>query len=114
MIETIFLLMIAHALCDFALQTEPMAQGKNRTRPVDLSKIPPGQKVQSVWPHWLTSHALIHAGGVYVVTQSVTAALVEFVAHWAIDFGKCESWYGIHTDQGLHFATKFAILFFVV
>ena len=26
--------------------------------------------------------------------------------HWLIDFGKCEKWFGIHVDQGLHVACK--------
>jgi hypothetical protein len=33
-------------------------------------------------------------------------ALAETVVHWLIDLGKCEKWYGIHTDQALHVACK--------
>ena len=97
-----FKLLISHALCDFALQTPSMASGKNRNiRPVDHA-IPPGQKLATVWPYWLTSHALIHAGGVFVVTGSVWAALFQFFSHWFIDFMKCENFTNIHVDQALH------------
>lgn len=111
--STLFQLIIGHALADFTFQTDAMAKGKNRNRPVDPAVIPPGQKLQTVWPYWLTSHALIHAGMVGVVLGRWDLALVEFVVHWFIDFGKCENWYGIHVDQGAHVVTKFVLWLFV-
>jgi hypothetical protein len=39
--------------------------------------------------------------------------MAETVLHWLIDFGKCEKWYSIHVDQGLHLLCKalwFALL----
>jgi hypothetical protein len=45
-----------------------------------------------------------------VVTGSATLGLLETVAHWAIDFGKCEKWYSIHVDQALHLLCKVAWL----
>ena len=105
-LTVLFRLLIGHALADFTLQTDTMARGKNRNRPVDPAAIPPGQKVQKVWPYWLTSHALIHAGMVGVILGRWDIAFAEFVLHWLIDFAKCESWTGIHSDQGLHVACK--------
>jgi hypothetical protein len=65
--------------------------------------------IQTIWPWVLTSHAATHAAGVFVVTRSPAAALAELVAHWLIDFGKCERRYGIHVDQVLHLLTKAVI-----
>lgn len=102
----LFQLIIGHALADFTLQTDPMAKGKNRHRVVDPSKIPPGQKVQKVWPYWLTAHALIHGGMVGAILGRWDLAFAEFVVHWLIDFAKCENWTGIHSDQAMHAACK--------
>lgn len=97
-------LLMGHALSDFALQSPWMAQAKNRNRPAP--EPPPGQTPQTVWPYVLTSHALIHGAAVYVITGSELFGLLETVAHWLIDFGKCENKYGIHVDQGLHVVCK--------
>lgn len=85
-----------------------MARGKNRhNKP---QNIPPGQHPQKIWPYWLTSHALIHAGAVALITGSVALGVLEFVLHSHIDFAKCENWTGIHVDQALHIACKIAYL----
>ncbi len=101
-----FQLICGHALADFSLQSDDMAKGKNRNRPVDISKIPPGQKPMVIWPYWLTSHALIHGGMVGLITGNWWLGLAETLIHWAIDFAKCENWTGIHTDQALHVVCK--------
>lgn len=102
----LLLLLFGHCVADFALQSPEMAKGKNRNR-VDMSLVPPGQTYTPTWFYWLSGHAGTHAFFVYVATGSVTLAACEFVAHWVIDFGKCENWYGPHVDQGLHIACKF-------
>lgn len=102
----LFHLIAGHALADFALQSDAMAVGKNRNRPVDPAKIPPGQKPQTVWPYWLASHALIHGLVVSLITGVWWLGALEAVVHFCIDFAKCESWTGIHTDQALHVACK--------
>ncbi len=33
-------------------------------------------------------------------------AVSEAVIHWSIDYGKCQNWFNIHTDQGLHVGCK--------
>lgn len=100
----LFQLLIAHALCDYPLQGEAIARGKNRHNPP--FGIPPGQRPVAVWFHYLTAHALIHAGAVWLVTGHVGFALCELVAHWLIDFVKCEGWTDPHKDQILHIACK--------
>ena len=102
--QLFFVLCCGHALADFPLQPDFLARGKNRHTPP--FNVPAGQKAQVIWPHCLTAHALIHAGTVWVITGSVTFAAIELVAHWWIDFAKCENWTGIHSDQALHYACK--------
>ena len=101
-------LLMGHALADFSLQSPDMAKGKNRNRKPDLSVVPPGQKYQPTWVYWLSSHALIHGLAVWVITGQASLAVAETVAHWLIDFGKCDNYYGIHLDQALHIACKLA------
>lgn len=91
--ELFFRLLIVHAVCDFSLHSDFLAKGKD----------PWGQVGKGgVWFHCLTAHALIHAGGVLVVTGSSFLAALELCCHWLIDFGKCGGRYGYHVDQLLH------------
>jgi hypothetical protein len=94
-----FLLMLAgHALCDYPLQGDFLARGKNHKAP--LPGVP--------FYHCLLSHAAIHGGMVGLVTGSVGLGLAEFVVHALIDFGKCDGLYGFDLDQALHVACKAA------
>ena len=105
MFETFFALIIGHAIADFWAQSDSIAKMKNRNR--DSSQFcPPGQTPQTVWPYALGAHSLIHGGMVWLITGSALLALVETVTHFAIDFGKCENWYGIHEDQAMHIGLK--------
>lgn len=109
MTETLFLLIMGHAVADYPLQSDTMAKGKNKNRPLDLSKIPAGQKpIKTVWIYWLSAHSLTHAVAVYLVTNSSLLAFAEFVCHWIIDYAKCENLTTIHTDQALHIFCKIA------
>lgn len=92
----LFYLLCAHALCDYPLQGNYMAMAKNRHT----------ESARGIWPWVLTSHALIHGGAVALITGSVWLGIAETVAHWLIDFGKCEKWYDFNTDQWLHVACK--------
>lgn len=111
-IEMLFLLMLGHAVADFALQGDVMAKGKNRNRMPEPGQVPPGQKYMPTWGYWLSAHSGVHAAAVYVVTGSTLLAAGEFILHWLIDFGKCENWYGVNLDQFLHFYSKFLIALF--
>lgn len=106
----LFLLLASHALIDYTFQTEWMAVNKNR----HAAGKPSGYKpelhgpLQIVWPYVLSAHALQHGLGVFLVTGDIALGLAETAAHWLIDFAKCERWFGIHADQGLHIACKLA------
>lgn len=89
-------MLAAHALCDYPLQGDFLAQAKNRHTPIG----------KTFWPHALTCHALIHGGAVALITGSVVLGIGETLCHWVIDWGKCENLYGIHTDQALHVGCK--------
>jgi hypothetical protein len=94
-----FWLLVGHAVADFPLQAGPMAVEKCRRSASDLQRTVP-------WFYWLTAHALIHGGAVFLATQSLFLGLLETVVHWLIDFAKCEGLFGIHTDQVLHVGCK--------
>lgn len=96
-----FGLVVAHAVCDTALQSDAMARGKNRRRSSERTS-----KYQPAWFHWLTAHALIHGGAVALVTGVWWLGAAEAVAHALIDFNKCEDRYGMTTDQLLHYGCK--------
>jgi hypothetical protein len=102
-----FALLASHAVCDFALQSDAMAKGKNRH---NRTTPPPGAKYQPSWTHWLTAHAMIHGAGVALVTGIWWLGALEAVCHWLIDFNKCDNRIGMNTDQGLHLACKVAWL----
>ncbi len=100
----LFLLIAAHALCDFAFQTDVMAYSKNRHNP--MRNIQPGAIPSPFWLYWLSAHALIHGGAVALLTGSVALGLAETLLHWGIDYAKCENWTNLHQDQMLHVASK--------
>lgn len=104
MFEIFLKLLMGHALADFALQNSDMARLKNRhAKPTN---VPPGQKIVPCWFYFLTSHALIHGGIVWLLLGHWYLAAAETVAHWLIDFAKCENWINPHVDQFLHIFCK--------
>lgn len=107
MIENLFLLLAGHATADFALQSDWMAKSKSRhsISPTYDPKL--HGPLQTIWPYVLSSHALIHGAFVYLILGNIWLGLAETAAHFLIDFGKCERWFGIHTDQMAHIICKF-------
>lgn len=103
----LFMLLVGHALMDYALQSEAMALEKDRHSKTPLQKSVP-------WYYWLSAHSLCHGGAVYLITQSVSLGILETVIHWFIDYAKCDRWFGIHMDQILHVACKVAWWLMVV
>ena len=106
-LENLFMLLFGHALADFVLQPEAMGYGKNRNDKIH-------DKVNSlfpVWWYWLTAHALVHGGVVYLISNSLLLGLLETILHWITDFAKCENWISVHQDQGIHIGCKAGYLF---
>ena len=101
-LELLIMLVGAHFVCDFVLQTDSIATGKNR-------RLDPA-KYGVDWYYWMTAHAATHGFGVGLITGNVWLGFLEFCLHWLIDAGKCQKLYGVHTDQILHFACKLIIV----
>jgi hypothetical protein len=102
-----FALAIGHAFADFAWQSQFMAVNKNRNLvPKDTDDGAPS----SMWIHVLMAHCLVHAGVVWYILGSFKLAwafaVVELVAHWIIDFYKCDGKTSFNVDQGLHYLCK--------
>jgi len=95
----LFLLMVGHAICDYPLQGDAVAINKNPNANTPLQKHVP-------WGYWMLSHALMHGGAVALITGSVLLGVLETVAHFFIDYGKCKGRYNIHIDQLLHIICK--------
>jgi hypothetical protein len=109
----LFMLVSAHALCDFALQPEAMGKGKSRSRNRDNPGNPDSDFFPP-WYAWLSAHALIHGGAVALLIDSWGVGLLEAMLHGAIDHAKCEGRISFNQDQALHLACKLAyvLLFF--
>lgn len=90
----LFWLLVGHALADYPLQGQFLSDSKR-----------PGK---TTLPWWiaLTWHSLIHAGVVALLTSSIGFGLLEFVAHWLIDYAKCRDQFDDTADQILHVACK--------
>lgn len=101
-LETLFLLMVGHALADFVLQPEAMGYGKNRNSEIHDNE----QALFPHWGYWMTGHSLIHGGIVFLITGNVLLGIIETLTHWIIDFLKCEGKLSLHQDQTLHMVFK--------
>ena len=95
-LQIFFALLIAHALFDYPLQGDFLSRNKNRHFKDE------NNNVKGLWIHCLTSHSILHAGSVWLITGSFIIGIMEFVLHWIIDFLKCEGITNFHIDQFLH------------
>lgn len=95
-LQILFALLIAHALFDYPLQGDFLSRNKNRHYKDE------NNNVKGLWIHCLTSHSILHAGSVWLITGSFVIGIMEFALHWVIDFLKCEGITNFHTDQFLH------------
>lgn len=89
-------LIVGHYVADFALQSDFLAQAKNRT--TEIGKM--------FWPHGLIAHAAIHGGFVFLFTGMLPLAIAEFICHAKIDDDKCKGLIDLKTDQYRHIACK--------
>jgi hypothetical protein len=92
-----FWLVVLHFLCDFHLQSDFIARGKQ-----------PGSGAK--WPWVMTAHAAVQGGAVAVILGPA-AGLAETAAHWLIDYGKSKGWLGkgegsFVIDQVIHLGCK--------
>ena len=106
MMELFFILIMAHFVCDYVLQTDSIATGKNR----NIDEAQNGVN----WYYWMTAHAATHSLAVYLLTGFIWAAIFEFITHWLIDSIKCEKAINLHVDQALHVFVKLLIVIYVL
>lgn len=94
----LLLLCAGHALCDYPLQGDFLAKGKNHKAPF------PGI------PAWqlLLAHCLIHSGMVLLVTRNLWLAFAELVIHLGTDYAKCDGRITFNQDQAIHYSCKLA------
>lgn len=92
----LFLLIVGHALADYPLQGDFLANGKNRN--TAIGKI--------FWPHALFAHSVIHGGFVAVITGNVWLGIAETVIHAGTDWLKCEGKISLQIDQSVHIGCK--------
>ena len=105
----LFFFFAGHALMDFALQGDAMANCKCRKANHPLQKAVP-------WYYWMVAHALLHGATVGAIVywakfDLITVAIyatLETLLHWIIDIAKCEGRTNIHVDQCLHLICKVA------
>lgn len=94
--SVLFWLIVSHFVCDYPLQSDFMAKGKNRHTAITGMS----------WWIIMAAHCAVHAGGVALATSNWKLGIAEFVFHYFIDCGKCEGVLGFKGDQALHLACK--------
>lgn len=99
-LEVSMLLIAAHCLCDYPLQGDFMASGKNKNTSIG----------KEIWMMVLPAHAAIHAGAVLIITGSAAAFILEFISHAVIDYLKCEGKLSFAQDQLAHLMVKVSIV----
>ena len=91
--------MYAHAIADFALQSDTMIKCKS-------------WKENGNWLMWFIAHAFINGAMVYFVTGSMKLGLIETVLHGITDAVKCGGFTNPDEDQEIHIAYKAAMAIF--
>jgi hypothetical protein len=87
---TLAALLVGHFLADGPLQPGELSRGKRGPAALQM----------------LIVHGAVHGLAVAVVTGSPLLGVLELITHAAIDGAKCRGWFGLKTDQALHFACK--------
>lgn len=100
-VELLFWMMAGHAIADYALQNQYVAQAKSRNDPLG----------KGIWPWILFMHAMIHGAFVAYATGYIFIGMLEVAAHFWIDHLKNTGRLGegakAHMrDQALHVACK--------
>lgn len=92
----LFALIVGHALADYPLQNDFLAQGKNHRSP----------KPGFDWRIVMANHAVIHGGFVWAITGRLWMGLIETALHFVIDYAKCDGKTDFRFDQFLHVVCK--------
>jgi hypothetical protein len=100
---TLWWLLCAHALTDYVLQSDRIAELKHPSTGVHATYGP--------WWWWMIAHGLINALGVLYVTQNVWLSVGECVVHMGLDTLKSLKGIDANTDQAGHLASKAAWAF---
>ena len=100
-VTTLWWLLAAHAVTDFALQDDRMIELKNPTL-TTLAERP----TYGPWWWWMLAHGLINGAGVGWVTGSAALGALETVAHINLDLMKCQRHIGRDIDQLGHVLYK--------
>ena len=100
MFSTLFHLIAAHFVVDFALQPDAMGEGKNPFREQRRGALFPH------WGYWMLAHASTHGIAVSLITGEWLLGVLETLLHGAIDICKCRNLINQHVDQALHLACK--------
>lgn len=91
--QLLIALVMAHFLCDFALQNDFVANFKARFV---------GDRKNDMWMWVLSAHCAIHALPVFILTKSIALSALMFGTHFIIDLMKCERKISFNMDQSLH------------
>ncbi|TCD58964.1 DUF3307 domain-containing protein [Synechococcus sp. BS56D] len=95
LLDLLILLVLAHFVCDFVLQSDRMAREKT-----------PGLDDTLNWRWWLGAHASTHGLAVALITGIPLLGLAEMFVHAIIDWLKVRLRFSLATDQCLHLFCK--------
>ena len=105
--EALFWGLVAHAVADYALQSEFIAHHKDPScTHYDKIKVGP-------WWWTLTAHSLINGGAVALVF-GVPYGLAETLIHGVTDYSKCRGYISAEVDQFIHIACKVAYAYLFI
>ena len=108
-----FALCIGHSVADFPLQGSFLAAAKDRHQhPPGIDPNDSGRR--RIWIYAMSAHCCVHAGFVWMITGNWKLGVAEFIAHWIIDFLKCEGLTNFDVDQALHLLTKLVFVILAV
>lgn len=94
-LNLLILLVLAHFVCDFVLQSDHMASEKT-----------PGLDVTLSWHWWLNAHAATHGLAVALLTSIPLLGVAEMLTHAIIDWSKGRMRFSLALDQSAHLACK--------
>ena len=98
-LSLVFYLLAAHALTDYAWQSEFIATYKDPLKTTGRDKVGP-------WWWSMAAHGLINGLGVSLVTGSLWLGIAETILHSVTDTLKCVHRINTWTDQSVHLASK--------